>query len=128
MILLETPPGQHPTRMIPIAMYGSSPNILVRMNATAGMSVYCAQAPMKISNGLRANTLISSTHSVRPIVSIIMPRMTLAQSPFTHENRVGKRNASMAASITNIEECEDRVLLIDVSIVLFPVFVSLSFG
>ena len=38
--LLETPPGQHPTRMIPTARYGSNPKTFVSVKATSGIIVY----------------------------------------------------------------------------------------
>ena len=40
MTLLETPPGQQPTRIMPTARYGSSPNTFVSPKATNGMIVY----------------------------------------------------------------------------------------
>ena len=59
MMLLDTPPGQQPTNMMPIANEISKLNNLVNVYAIKGIKVYCAQAPMKISIGLDANILKS---------------------------------------------------------------------
>ena len=100
IMLLETPPGQHPTSIMPIERYGLRLNIMESPHAIIGISVYCANAPMRMSNGRRNSSLKSSTLSVSPIVSMIMPRIMLDTSPFTQENVSGRRNATMAASIT----------------------------
>ena len=80
MILLETPPGQHPTRMIPTMIgFGISmpiyPTPTVRLHAMSGMRENCAHVPMRISNGRDASIFISSRVSVKPMVSIIKPRI-----------------------------------------------------
>ena len=75
MTLLETPPGQQPTRIMPMAKYGSSPKIFVSVNATSGMMVYCATAPRKMSAGRFIKLRTSSMVMVRPMLSMIMPRI-----------------------------------------------------
>ncbi len=103
MMLLETPPGQHPTRMSPAAMPRGSPQKCTSRNATSGMMVYCAQAPMKISSGLRASMRKSSGRSVMPMVSITTPRMAVCVFPCTQENAPGRKNATTAAAMTKGE-------------------------
>lgn len=87
MILLDTPPGQQPTRMIPADRYGLSPNNLERPNATKGITVNCAIVPNRISVGRRRRILKSSVERVHPIVSIMMPNITFGRCPCcTHAN------------------------------------------
>ena len=66
---------------------------------------------MSMSNGLLKSILISSRLSVNPIVSIIIANITLAASPFTHSNNMGKLNANTAARITNSDDFDDNNLL-----------------
>ena len=47
------------------------------------MIINCAHAPMKMSKGRRARILKSLVVSVKPIVSMMMPRMTVCIVPRT---------------------------------------------
>ena len=100
MMLLDTPPGQQPTSIMPMERYGLSPNACVRKYAMRGISVNCAHAPMRISHGLPSRMRKSSADRVSPIVSIITPRMTLDTSPLTHPNVPGNKYATKAAATT----------------------------
>ena len=102
MILLDTPPGQHPTRIMPVARYGLSPKTRVKAHATSGIMEYCATAPIQMSMGRLISTLKSSRVSVQPIVSIMMPKITLARpSCCTQPNVAGIRSDHNATPITN---------------------------
>ena len=97
MMLLLTPPGQQPTSMMPAVMKLSRPNMFARAQATSGMMVYCATAPMRMSIGRVSRMRKSSTESVQPIVSMISPRMTEARCPCcTHAKASGTKKASTA--------------------------------
>ena len=74
---------------------------------------------MSMSNGRLKSILMSSRLSVSPIVSIIIPNIILAASPFTHSNNTGKKNAITAAIITNSEDFDDNNLLICASMRIF---------
>ena len=63
----------------------------------------CAQAPMRISSGRRASILKSLVVSVSPIVSMMMPRMTVCIVPRTHSKRSGTKKVSTAMAVTKSE-------------------------
>ena len=114
MMLLDTPPGQHPTRSRPIVMallYGAKAGTRLnnhdRVKAIRGIKVYCAAAPIRISKGLEKRILKSLVVSVKPIVSMINPKIRVCMFPFTHAKRPGKKKATMAAATTNKEACPD---------------------
>ena len=53
-----------------------------------------------MSNGRFANSLKSSGVNVRPIVSMIIPRITVCVLPFTHSKSTGKKNVTTAVRMT----------------------------
>ena len=61
---------------------------------------YDERAPMIMSRGRLNKSLKSSTVRVSPIVSMIMPRMTLDTSPFIQVKISGTRNETKAVNIT----------------------------
>ncbi len=103
MILLDTPPGQQPTSRMPKAKAGSSLKICTNRYATHGMMKNCAQAPIRISNGRWARMRKSSVVSVSPIVSMMMPRITVCVVPRTHTKRWGTKNVTTAMTMINSE-------------------------
>ena len=56
---------------------------------------------MRMSIGRFTNNLKSSGVSVRPIVSMMMPRMMVCVSPFTHTNSPGKKKVTTAVRMMN---------------------------
>ena len=77
MMLDETPPGTQPTRIRPTARSEGRLKILVIIQARKGMMVNCPIAPTKISNGRFARMTKSCFPRVRPMESIITPRITV---------------------------------------------------
>ena len=78
-------------------MKGLRWNRLERAKATRGMMVYCATAPMKMSIGREKSMLKSSSETVRPIVSMMRPRMTEARWPCcTQPKSSGRKKATTA--------------------------------
>lgn len=75
IMLLDTPPGQQPTSIMPIAIGVSKWKMRVSNHATSGIMVNCAHAPIKMSSGRENSILKSCVVSVSPIVSIIMPKI-----------------------------------------------------
>ena len=73
MMLDETPPGQHPTRISPTPTAFGRPSPCTTPYARSGMSVNCAIEPIRMSNGRAARIRKSSCVSVSPIVSMIRP-------------------------------------------------------
>lgn len=58
---------------------------------------------MKISSGLRATTKKSSVVSVKPMVNMISPRITVCVVPLTHSKSCGQRKVTKAIAIINAE-------------------------
>lgn len=103
MMLLDTPPGQHPTKRMPKANGASRCHTCTNSHATAGMMKNCAQVPINTSNGRCARMRKSSVVSVRPMVSMMMPRMTVWVVPRTQSKRCGKKKVTSATPMTNTE-------------------------
>jgi hypothetical protein len=104
IILLETPPGQHPTRIIPtIIGFGISiptyPTPTVNDHAIRGMSENCAHVPIRMSHGRAARIRISSIVRVNPIVSMMNPSINDCMLPCTHEKSIGQKNVTTATAM-----------------------------
>ena len=85
--LLETPPGQHPTKRIPKAKAGSNLHTRTNKYAIPGIIINWAQAPTKISSGRLAKTLKSLVDKVSPIVNMMIPKITVCVFPLTQSKR-----------------------------------------
>ena len=64
--------------------------------------VNCAMAPMRMSTGRFANRRKSSGVRVRPMVSMMMPRMMVCVLPLTHSNSCGTKNVTTAVRMMKI--------------------------
>ena len=60
---------------------------------------------MKMSKGLRAKMRKSSVVSVRPIVSMMIPKITVCVVPRTQLKTGGKKNVNSAIPITKTVAC-----------------------
>ena len=89
IMLLETPPGQQTTKILPAVRKGFSPKTCESVYASNGIMVNCAHAPMKISSGRENRILKSLVVRVSPIVSMMMPKITEETSPLIHKKTSG---------------------------------------
>ena len=110
MILLDTPPGQHPTSIMPtITGFGITmpryPTPTVSVHAISGMSEYCAQVPISMSHGRAASTFMSCMVSVSPMVSMINPSTADCVVPCTHVNRPGTKYVTTATAMMKYDVC-----------------------
>ena len=62
-----------------------------------------AQAPIKMSNGLCAKMRKSAVVKVRPIVNMMMPKITVCVFPLTQSKAEGTKKVNIAAAITTHE-------------------------
>lgn len=67
----------------------------------SGIKRYCAVTPISISIGREIRMRKSSFERVRPIVSIMTPRIDVWVLPFTHANVLGKKYVKTATAVTN---------------------------
>ena len=100
MMLEDTPPGQQPTRISPTVSPGERRSACAIDQASRGITVNCARAPTAIASGLRARMAKSRPESVRPIESMMTPRIAVWTSPFIQSNATGRQRAAAAASVT----------------------------
>ena len=77
MTLDAVPPGQHPTRITPIASSVGNENNLQSSHARNGMIVNCAKHPVMMSLGRVKTSLKSAGFSVSPIPNITIPKRGL---------------------------------------------------
>ena len=77
MTLEAVPPGQHPTRITPMASSVGRCNRRVSIQANEGMMMNCAIQPKSISRGREKMTLKSVPFIVMPIQSMIAPSIQL---------------------------------------------------
>lgn len=56
---------------------------------------------MSMSHGRSHSSLKSLGVSVRPMVSMMMPRMVVCKSPLTHSNNAGDQKVTSAVRMTN---------------------------
>ena len=66
----------------------------------SGIKRYCAVTPISISIGREIRMRKSSFERVRPIVSIMTPRIDVWVLPFTHANVLGKKYVKTATAVT----------------------------
>lgn len=92
------PPGQHPTRITPIARSSGSEKILTRIQAIVGIIVNWARQPKRISSGLLRIMLKSAGVRVRPIPNIITPNKGLIVFVLIWARGEGIINANIAVS------------------------------
>ena len=74
MMLLAVPPGQQATKMMPARKGVARPGSIDNRKPRVGMIVYCSSAPTDTRYGFLSTLAMSSTDSVKPMHSIVMPR------------------------------------------------------
>ena len=117
MMLLDTPPGQQPTRINPAAIPRGRSKHATSAQANSGMILYCAQAPINISTGCEARMRKSAGRRVMPIVSMIKPNTSACTSPCTQVNMPGTTKANTATPITKGEVyCANQALALCISL------------
>ena len=68
-----------------------------------GIMMNCAHAPSSISSGRRARMRKSLVVRVRPIVSMMSPRMMVCVVPRTQLKAAGRKNVMTAIAMMNGE-------------------------
>ena len=101
MTFEAVPPGQHPTRITPMASAGSSLNIRVNASASSGITVNCARQPTSTSLGRLKTTRKSAALSVRPMPNMMTPSSGLMSRGFRWPSASGNVSAATAASSTS---------------------------
>ena len=70
-----------------------------------------AQAPIRMSNGLCAKMRKSAVVKVSPIVSMMIPKITVCVFPLTQSKEEGTKKVKTAAAITTHEALPANHLL-----------------